>query len=176
MSSAHATHRPTGHFPTLVGHWLPKGRNAVFRQFRKTYAAWSSCEPCQLLIRRGDVLCLFCVKRKGELVSWLIIRFLSKWSVLQEFRWKRSGVWSRRPDIWLSEVLLAFPDSSCGSCHCALVIFLILGNTSYKRDTFLAVMIAPSTVLSFLDVMNACYTLWIGLAVIPHDRWGTRRV
>ena len=103
---------PTGPlltFPTLVGHWLLKGRNAVFRQFRKTCAAWNSCGPCQLLIRRGDVLCLFCVRRKGELVSWLIIRVLSKWSVLQEFRWKRSGVWSRRPGIWLSEILLAFP-------------------------------------------------------------------
>lgn len=45
-------------------------------------------------------------------------------------------------------------------CHCILVIFLILGNTSYKRDTFPAVTMAPSTVLNFLDIMNACYTLW----------------
>lgn len=44
--------------------------------------------------------------------------------------------------------------------HCVLLFFLILGNTSYKRDTFPTVMMAPSAAVSFLDVMSACNTLW----------------
>lgn len=164
MSSVHATHRPTAHFSHLGWSLASEGQKCCFQAIQKDLCSleflWAMPTADQ---KRGCPLSFLCKKKRRtsqlayyqgpeQVISFAGIPMKEEWCLEQETRY------------------LAFRDpfsfslihhvSQASYCHSVLVIFLILGNTSYKRDTFPAVTMAPSTVLNVLDIVNACYTLW----------------
>lgn len=98
LSSCHL--RLTGHFPTLVGHWLSgKGGNAVFRLFRKTCAAWSSWAMTTADQKRISPLSFLCKKERRrtsqlaynevpeQMISFAGIPMKEEWCLEQETRY-----------------------------------------------------------------------------------------
>lgn len=73
----HAGHTPPTdlllHFPPLSNAGLSRREMLFPGNSEKSHAASHSCQPFQLLMRRGYILCLYCVRRnKRKPVAWLL--------------------------------------------------------------------------------------------------------